>query len=134
MAARAPSRQAALQGLHWLPTLDCLALSPDPAIKARAAAALAVLVNAGQLESQEAQIRWRDMLLHWLSSSTARQLKASSSRDAASSSSNQQGWFPGWLWGGSDEAGGDASTCPAAAADEALAKSPQPLSTTTGPT
>eukprot|EP00775_Hariotina_reticulata_P003427 gene3427-3699_t len=63
MAAGGPLVQESLKGLHLLPTVDCLALSPDPAIKARAAATMAALLKAGQIESQEAQARWRDMLI-----------------------------------------------------------------------
>lgn len=113
-----------MQGLHWLPTLDCLALSPDPAIKARAAAALAALVTAGQLDSQEAQIRWRDMLLGWLGNSTAGQL-------LATSSSGGGGGGATWLWGwltdsGAGGAAGTSSRRPGARgseAEEALARS-----------
>lgn len=124
--------QEALKGLHWLPTLDCLALSPDPAIKARAAAALAALVTAGQLDSQEAQIRWRDMLLGWLGTSTARLLTANSSgsTDGGNDSSSAGGTSSAWLWRwfseGSSEGtagGGGAGYCQATAADEALARS-----------
>lgn len=127
------SLQDALKGLHWLPTLDCLALSPDPAIKARAAAALAALATAGQLDSQEAQIRWRDMLLGWLGSSTANLLLANSSSGSGSSaegSSGEGGRTAAWLWrwfSEDAEAGGAAAgkggRCQATAADEALARS-----------
>lgn len=122
------SVQDALKGLHWLPTLDCLALSPDPAIKARAAAALAALATAGQLDSLEAQIRWRDMLLGWLGSSTANLLLANSSSTGSSSSegSSATAWL--WSWFSEDaEAGGAAGAmggrCQATLADEALARS-----------
>lgn len=127
--------QEALKGLHWLPTLDCLALSPDPAIKARAAAALAALATAGQLDSQEAQIRWRDMLLGWLGTSTAKLLLASGTTTASSSSgsggsdgssdgSSVTAWL--WKWFKEEEGAADGNKmgqCPVSAADEALARS-----------
>lgn len=125
--------QEALKGLHWLPTLDCLALSPDPAIKARAAAALAALATAGQLDSQEAQIRWRDMLLGWLGSSTAKLLLASGTTasssgsgdsDGSSDSSSVTAWLWKWFKDEEDAADGTkAGLCPVSAADEALARS-----------
>lgn len=123
--------QEALKGLHWLPTLDCLALSPDPAIKARAAAALAALATAGQLESQEAQIRWRDMLLAWLGSSTASLLLATSSNSSSSNGSDDsRSSATVWLWswfgeesGADGTAGGKKGLTQVSAADEALARS-----------
>jgi hypothetical protein len=119
--------QEALKGLPWLPTLDCLALSPDPAIRARAAAALAALATAGQLESQDAQIRWRDMLLGWLATSTAHLLAApSSSSGSSSDDSSRAAWL--WSWfkeegGAADGAGVKGAVCQATAANEALARS-----------
>jgi hypothetical protein len=119
-----------LKGLPWLPTLDCLALSPDPAIRARAAAALAALATAGQLESQEAQIRWRDMLLGWLSTSTAHLLAAPSRSSSSSSSSSDDVSRAAWLWswfkeegGAEDGAGSRGAVCETTAANEALARS-----------
>jgi hypothetical protein len=123
--------QEALKGLHWLPTLDCLALSPDPAIKARAAAALAALATAGQLQSQEAQIRWRDMLLGWLSTSTANLLLPSGSSSDGGGGGGGGGSSDGssataWLWKWFvEEDGVDGSKRVAgkvSAADEALAR------------
>jgi hypothetical protein len=102
--------QAASRGLHLLPTLDCLALSPDPAMKSRAAAALAALVTAGLVESEEARSRWRDMLLNWLIGSIASTLKK---QPAASSSSSSRGenaeeegsWFLSSWFRGSSSSG-----------------------------
>lgn len=78
--------QESLRGLHLLPTVDCLALSPDPAIKARAAATMAALLKAGQIESQEAQARWRDLLITWLVASTASMLDSTAGASTRSSS------------------------------------------------
>lgn len=123
----ASALQEALKGLPWLPTLDCLALSPDPAIRARAAAALAALATAGQLESQDAQIRWRDMLLGWLAASTAHLLAApSSSSGSSSDDSSRAAWLWSWF---KDEGGAEDGTrakgavCETNAANEALARS-----------
>lgn len=129
------SQQEALKGLHWLPTLDCLALSPDPAIKARAAAALAALVTAGQLDSQDAQLRWRDMLLGWLGTSAGNLLLHTSSSGSGSggggeSQQQQESSLWLWQWFGSDSGSGGSSSesssskrAQASAADEALARS-----------
>lgn len=120
--------QAASRGLHLLPTLDCLALSPDPAMKSRAAAALAALVTAGLVESEEARTRWRDMLLGWLISSTASTLKKPPSASSSSSSSAEEeeedgSWFlSSWFKGSSsssEKEGGDGAD----AANAALARS-----------
>eukprot|EP00879_Flechtneria_rotunda_P004470 GHRR01004723.1.p1 GENE.GHRR01004723.1~~GHRR01004723.1.p1 ORF type:complete len:2002 (+),score=973.92 GHRR01004723.1:289-6294(+) len=85
-----PLVKAALQGLHLMPTLDCLALSPDPAIKARTAAALAALVSAGQLHSEKEQQRWRDTLLSWLMASTSGVLQNGSMNMGVAVDSTQQ--------------------------------------------
>ncbi|WIA08091.1 hypothetical protein OEZ85_007554 [Tetradesmus obliquus] len=130
VVAGGPEVRAASRGLHLLPTLDCLALSPDPAMKSRAAAALAALVTAGLVESEEARTRWRDMLLGWLISSTASTLKKPPSASSSSSSSAEEeeeeedgSWFlSSWFKGSSsssEKEGGDGAD----AANAALARS-----------
>lgn len=119
--------QAALADLHVMPTLDCLALSQDPAIRARAAAALAALVTAGNLEVEEASGRWTDMLLSWLISSTVTVLQKRESSSGGGSSSS--GWLLGGLFSSSSSSDGGDVTGSAASGgrgdvgDEALARS-----------
>jgi hypothetical protein len=122
------SLQAASRGLHLLPTLDCLALSPDPAMKSRAAAALAALVTAGLVESEEARVRWRDMLLGWLISSTASTLKKPPSPSSSSSSSKEEeegSWFlSSWFKGSSSSSSSEREGAEGGdGADAALARS-----------
>jgi hypothetical protein len=97
-------------------------------MKSRAAAALAALVTAGLVESEEARSRWRDMLLNWLSSSTARSLKkqpnASSSSNGDAKAEEEGSWFlSSWFKGSSSSSEAADGSSGADAADAALARS-----------
>jgi hypothetical protein len=96
-------------------------------MKSRAAAALAALVTAGLVESEEARSRWRDMLLNWLISSTAKSLKKqpiASSSSSGDKAEEEGSWFlSSWFKGSSSSGDAVDGSDSADAADAALARS-----------